>query len=71
MTDPAQDLIGREAEVERVNVLVNRLHEGGGALVISGEAGVGKSALLARPLVPAGQFASESTSRSFRANASG
>ena len=47
MTDPAQQLIGRDAEVERLNDLVNRLHERGGALVISGEAGIGKSAMLA------------------------
>lgn len=46
MTDPAQQLIGRDAEVDRLHALVNRLHERGGALVISGEAGIGKSALL-------------------------
>jgi DNA-binding CsgD family transcriptional regulator len=46
MKDPSQELIGRHAEVERLNALVDRLHEGGGALVISGEAGIGKSALL-------------------------
>ena len=46
MTDPAPGLIGRDAEVERLNALVNRLHEEGGALVITGEAGIGKSAIL-------------------------
>jgi DNA-binding CsgD family transcriptional regulator len=46
MTDPAQGLIGRDAEVQRLNALVNRIHEEGGALVISGEAGIGKSAML-------------------------
>ncbi len=47
MIDALQELIGRHAEVERLNALVNDLHEGGGALVISGEAGIGKSAMLA------------------------
>jgi len=42
----AQELIGRHAEIERLDTLVNRLHEGGGALVISGEAGIGKTAVL-------------------------
>jgi AAA ATPase domain len=46
MTNPAQELIGRHGEVERLNALGNRLHEGGGALVISGDAGIGKSAML-------------------------
>ena len=46
MTDPAQDLIGRHAEVERLDALVHHLHDGGGALVLSGEAGIGKSAML-------------------------
>ncbi len=46
MTSPAEQLIGRAVEVEHLNALVNRLYERGGALVISGEAGIGKSALL-------------------------
>src|ERR1700733_1046260 len=46
MTETAQELIGRHAEIERLDALVNRLHEGGGALVISGEAGIGKTAVL-------------------------
>ena len=46
MIDQAQALIGRHAELERLDALVHHLHEGGGALVISGEAGIGKSALL-------------------------
>src|SRR5579863_7413183 len=46
MTDDARDLIGRHAQLERLDALVNRLHEGGDAVVISGEAGIGKSAML-------------------------
>jgi DNA-binding CsgD family transcriptional regulator/tetratricopeptide (TPR) repeat protein len=46
MIDTAHELVGRHAEMERLHALVNRLHEGGGALVISGEAGIGKSAML-------------------------
>ena len=46
MTHSAQELIGRDPELERLDALVNRLHEAGGALVISGEAGIGKSAML-------------------------
>ncbi len=46
MIDQAQALIGRDADLERLDGLVHHLHEGGGALVISGEAGIGKSALL-------------------------
>jgi DNA-binding CsgD family transcriptional regulator len=43
-------LIGREREVGVVDELVERLPERGGALVIGGEAGIGKSALVARAL---------------------
>jgi DNA-binding CsgD family transcriptional regulator len=39
-------LVGRDVEVARVDALIERLPEGGAALVVSGEAGVGKSALL-------------------------
>src|SRR3984957_12831044 len=39
-------LVGREVEAARVDTLIERLPEGGAALVVSGEAGVGKSALL-------------------------
>ena len=46
MIDLARGLIGRGAEIERLDALGARLHEGGGALVISGEAGIGKSAML-------------------------
>jgi predicted ATPase len=58
-------LIEREQESAVLNALVDRLHEGGGALVVRGEAGIGKSVLLqrmrtrataqgARPLVTGG-----------------
>ncbi|HEY2435947.1 MAG TPA: AAA family ATPase, partial [Solirubrobacteraceae bacterium] len=39
-------LVGREVEAARVDGLIERMPEGGAALVVSGEAGVGKSALL-------------------------
>jgi DNA-binding NarL/FixJ family response regulator len=40
-------LVGRERELERLLALVNGIHDHGGALVLRGEAGIGKSALLA------------------------
>jgi AAA ATPase domain len=41
-------LYGRDCELEALNDLVSHLHNGaGGALVVRGEAGIGKSALLA------------------------
>jgi DNA-binding CsgD family transcriptional regulator len=46
MIDVARELIGRHAEMARLDALVGNLHEGGGALVVSGEAGIGKSAML-------------------------
>src|SRR5580698_7008682 len=39
-------LVGRDAETDQVCALVDRVHDGGGALVVCGEAGIGKSALL-------------------------
>ena len=41
-------LLGREAEVQRVDDLVDALPGRGGTLLIGGEAGIGKSALLRR-----------------------
>jgi len=40
-------LLGRDQELEKVYALVDRIDEQGGALVVRGEAGIGKSALLA------------------------
>jgi DNA-binding NarL/FixJ family response regulator len=40
-------LVGRERELERMLALLDGIHDHGGGLVIRGEAGVGKSALLA------------------------
>jgi DNA-binding CsgD family transcriptional regulator len=40
------ELVGRDVEAERIDAILEGLAEGGAALVISGEAGVGKSALL-------------------------
>jgi DNA-binding CsgD family transcriptional regulator len=40
------DLIGRDGEGERLGALIDHLQDGGGALLVSGEAGIGKSALL-------------------------
>ena len=45
-TDAVRDLIGREAESELIATVVDRLQVGGGALVLRGEPGIGKSALL-------------------------
>lgn len=42
------DLIGRDGEDERLAGLIDHLPHGGGTLLISGEAGIGKSALLDR-----------------------
>ena len=44
----APDLIGREAESASVDGLIDKLPVGGGALLVRGEAGIGKSALLDR-----------------------
>src|SRR6202011_4128511 len=44
----SSELIGRKVEIERVEAVLDHLQAGGGALVIRGEAGIGKSALLAR-----------------------
>ncbi|MER6417982.1 AAA family ATPase [Streptomyces sp. NPDC001137] len=40
------DLVGRDTELRTLAELVGRLPEGGGALVIAGAAGIGKSSLL-------------------------
>src|SRR3982074_747761 len=42
------DLIGREAESEVLDAVIDQIHVRGGALVVRGEAGIGKSALLRR-----------------------
>src|SRR4051794_35308700 len=46
--EPLRPLIGRDREIARLNALIDRAGERGGALVVRGEAGIGKSALLAR-----------------------
>lgn len=40
-------LLGRVAEIERLTSLLDGIQDGGGALVLSGEPGIGKSRLLA------------------------
>ncbi|MDE3134003.1 MAG: AAA family ATPase, partial [Acidobacteriota bacterium] len=45
-TDPGFDLIGRGAETRCIDLLLMRLAESGGALLIRGDPGIGKSALL-------------------------
>jgi DNA-binding CsgD family transcriptional regulator/tetratricopeptide (TPR) repeat protein len=63
--DAGPELIEREQESAVLDALVDRLRDGGGAVVVRGEAGIGKSALLqrvrrravaqgARPLVTGG-----------------
>ena len=42
------DLIGREPESELLDALIDALPDAGGALIVRGEAGIGKSALLQR-----------------------
>src|SRR5690349_12577082 len=44
----ASELIGRDGEVVRVDALLDHVRDRGGALVIRGEPGIGKSALLER-----------------------
>ena len=47
--DAAADLIGREAETKLIDRLIDGLtHGAGGTLVVRGEPGIGKSALLER-----------------------
>ena len=45
-SDPSLDLVGRAAEMERLDAVLDRPHHGGEALVFRGEPGIGKSALL-------------------------
>jgi DNA-binding CsgD family transcriptional regulator len=65
LVDTGPELIEREQECAVLDALVDGLREGGGAVVVRGEAGIGKSALLqrarrraeghgARPLVTVG-----------------
>src|SRR4029077_718577 len=65
VVDAGPELIEREQESALLDALVDRLRDGGGAVVVRGEAGIGKSALLqrvrrraeaqgARPLVTVG-----------------
>lgn len=44
---PPSRLLRRELELQRLAALVDAVHETGSSLVIRGEAGIGKSALLA------------------------
>jgi DNA-binding CsgD family transcriptional regulator len=46
--DATSELIGRSNEVARVDSLLDRVRDSGGALVVRGEPGIGKSALLDR-----------------------
>jgi DNA-binding CsgD family transcriptional regulator len=48
-------LIGRDTECERIDALVDGVGERGGALLVRGEAGIGKSALLGRAVHRAGE----------------
>ena len=45
--DDAGPLIGRDAEIETLTSLLEGIESGGGALVLRGEPGIGKSRLLA------------------------
>jgi len=46
--EPAAELVGRSAETGRIDAVLNRLGRGGDALLIVGDPGIGKSALLHR-----------------------
>jgi DNA-binding CsgD family transcriptional regulator len=48
LVDAGPELIEREQECAVLDALVDRLRDGGGAVVVQGEAGIGKSALLQR-----------------------
>ena len=48
LVDAGPELIEREQESAVLDALVDRLRDGGGAVVVRGEAGIGKSALLQR-----------------------
>jgi DNA-binding NarL/FixJ family response regulator len=45
--DPPPSLLGRDEELARLNRIVSELTDRGGALVVRGEAGIGKTAILA------------------------
>src|SRR6478672_11796417 len=47
VANPSQLLLGRDRELAKLYAVVDRIEEQGGALVVRGEAGIGKSALLA------------------------
>ena len=49
-------MVGREAELERLDALIDSAPGSGGALVIHGEAGIGKSVLLERARDRAGEL---------------
>jgi MoxR-like ATPase len=44
-SDSTSRLLGRDAEIERLDALLDGLRERGGTLVVRGEPGIGKSAL--------------------------
>src|SRR5262245_4634343 len=44
------EILGRDRELQSMELLVGRAAAGGGALLIRGDAGIGKSALLARAI---------------------
>ena len=46
MAPASSELVGRAPEIARIDAVLGHLHDGGGALVVRGEAGIGKSALL-------------------------
>ena len=52
-----EQLVGREAELRAIRDLVAAATGDGGALLIRGEAGIGKSSLLAEAARSAGTFA--------------
>src|SRR5258706_15513777 len=53
---PGLGLIGRDTEIERLDAVLDRLRERGGSIIVCGEPGIGKSALLARARERAGSL---------------
>jgi DNA-binding CsgD family transcriptional regulator len=58
-TVASSELVGREVEIARVEAVLDRVRNGGGALVIRGEAGIGKSVLLDRARTRAGELGAQ------------
>lgn len=52
LVEASPELMEREHESAVLDALVDRLREGGGALLVRGEAGIGRSVVLQRAVTP-------------------